>query len=65
MQIDLFFSSYIFISPNVVRPGRDFIIQGKLLESPREPVTIKAELTNSAGNIASAQVTVDSEQGKI
>ncbi|XP_053383073.1 CD109 antigen-like [Mercenaria mercenaria] len=51
-------NSYILISPSVVRPGRDFTIQGELLETPDSPVTITAELSNNAGAIASSQVTV-------
>ncbi|XP_052770025.1 CD109 antigen-like isoform X2 [Mya arenaria] len=37
-------NSFIFVSPNVFRPGHEYIVHGKLLATPYGPVTITAKL---------------------
>ncbi|WAR21624.1 CD109-like protein [Mya arenaria] len=37
-------NSFIFVSPNVFRPGHEYIVHGKLLATPSGPVTITAKL---------------------
>ncbi|WAQ96734.1 hypothetical protein MAR_029424 [Mya arenaria] len=37
-------NSFIFVSPNVFRPGNEYIVHGKLLAAPGSPVTITANL---------------------
>ena len=58
------FSSYLFIGPNTIRPGRDFTIQGSLLEYPTEPVTLTATLRKAGTEVASTQARVSDKNGE-
>ena len=60
-----YFSSYLFIAPNVVRPGREFSIQGELLVFPSSPVLLVAELKDGNSQVARTEVTVNSKQGRV
>ena len=58
------YSSCMFVSPRVARLGREYTIEGELLQIPSRPVTVTAELSNSTGPIASSVVTVNGRSSK-